>query len=498
VTVRSRIRIAAAWTAWLGATLIPPEVAAQSANAADAARAAVVDHWTSERRAAAIPRDLVVDPRGLGYIRRADGTLLPHGHDVAARAGGAAPKAGPPGPGDTTAPTIANMDPAAGAFIGASYTFKATVTDTGTGVRSVTFYVQKGGGTVQSFAAAKIAGTDVWSVALQGFTDGAWQWWVVAKDGAAKGGNTKTSGSVAFAVDIGGGGGGGGGGSGGNVNDAEWPPGSNGGGVVQQAAGRIYFEMPSNSKRTRWVGYVCSGTVVDDGASDRSIVLTAAHCVYDDTYKAFARKVMFIPDQAGTSGGGTDLNCGNDPLGCWVPSIGVVDVDWTTRKFPDNVAWDYAFYVVKDSGMHQGAAAPSALDAAVEPMSISFAAPAVNAAGTGDFTHALGYSYDSDPQFMYCAEDMTTQGAVNWWLPGCGLTGGSSGGPWVQPMDASAGDGPIISVNSWGYTNQPGMAGPKLSGTSASCVFGMARTTGALGGSWADGNAGVTWSGSCP
>jgi hypothetical protein len=70
---------------------------------------------------------------------------------------------------------------------------------------------------------------------------------------------------------------------------------------------------------------------------------------------------------------------------------------------------------------------------------------------------------------------MTTEGAVNWWLPSCGLSGGSSGGPWGQPL--SNGDGPVISVNSWGYTNSPGMAGPKLSGSSASCVFGVATST---------------------
>ncbi|MEK9719850.1 MAG: hypothetical protein VW257_02110 [Quisquiliibacterium sp.] len=38
-----------------------------------------------------------------------------------------------------------------------------------------------------------------------------------------------------------------------------------------------------------------------------------------------------------------------------------------------------------------------------------------------------------------------------------------------------AGNGPIISVNSWGYTTSPGMAGPKLSGTSASCLFDRAK-----------------------
>jgi len=59
----------------------------------------------------------------------------------------------------------------------------------------------------------------------------------------------------------------------------------------------------------------------------------------------------------------------------------------------------------------------------------------------------------------------------------------------VQPMDTTAGNGPVISVNSWGYTNQAGMAGPKLSGTSASCVFGRAKSSPL--GTFADGEAGV-------
>jgi hypothetical protein len=36
---------------------------------------AVIDYRTAERRAAAVPRDLRVDPRGLGYLRRPDGSL---------------------------------------------------------------------------------------------------------------------------------------------------------------------------------------------------------------------------------------------------------------------------------------------------------------------------------------------------------------------------------------------------------------------------------------
>jgi len=484
-TRSSRVLFQIVTTACLA--LVAAVGAAQGVGKIDPASKAVFGHWTPERRAAAIPRDLVIDPRGYGYLRLRDGTLVPHGHDVAAQASsGTTPNAGPTG--DVTGPSISGMDPSVNATVGSAYTFNATVTDA-SGVKSVTFKVQKSGGTVQSFSATKGA-NNVWSAGLQGFTDGDWMWQVVAKDNAVKGGNTSTTAWVAFKVGTGGGSGGGGD----VVANAEWTA----GGAVQAAAGRLYFEMPANSKRTRWTGYVCSGTVASDGITGRSVILTAAHCVYDDANKSFARNVLFIPDQTDTTGTGTDLNCSNDPMGCWAPAFGVVDVNYTATTFPNNDAWDYAFYVVSDTGAHtagfeQGVS--EALDVATASLALSFSAPAHDATNATDFTTALGYSYSEDPNFMYCAEDMTTiNGTINWWLPSCGLTGGSSGGPWLQPL--SGGSGPIISVNSWGYTNSAGMAGPKFYGTSTSCVFSAAKGLSFASISPGDGNAGAVVS--CP
>ncbi len=462
----------------------------------DPAKARVVEHWTNERRTAAVPRDFVIDSRGLGYLRRPDGSLQPYGHQIIAEnaANSPAPNARPGGGNnDTTFPSISNMNPGDGVIIGASHTFSATVTDN-VEVKSVSFTIQyPDGSTTQTFN-ANAGANDLWTVNLSGFTDDeGWSWWVVAKDTAKKGGNTTTSVIVDFTIDTGGGGGGGGsGGDSDTVANAEWAA----GGAVQTAAGRLYFEMPKNAKRKGpWAGYVCSGTAVTDGVNDRSIILTAAHCVYDDANKAFARNVLFIPNQADTTGSRTDQNCNNDPLGCWVPSFGVVDTDWTTSTFPNNIRWDYAYYVVTVAGAHDGTGAEASLEVAARTLSIDFGPPDYNdnTPGTGsiDFTYGLGYSYNVDPNFMYCADDMTTEGADNWWLPSCELSGGSSGGPWVQPMDIGAGNGPVISVNSWGYVGSPGMAGPKLYGTSAACVLGMAESSPWFAEPPTDGDAGV-------
>jgi hypothetical protein len=466
--------------------------------AMDPKKSKVVGHWTQERMNQAIPRDLVIDPRGLGYLRMPDGSFQPHGHQIAVEQGASRrqPQGKPSGNADTTPPDISNMDPApaSGDTIGTSHTFAATVIDEESGVKSVTFTLRYPDNTTTQSFSANQGSNNVWTVNLQGFSAGDWSWQVTAKDRGSKGGNTKTSNWVGFSV----GSGGGGGDTGDTIINSEWLS----GGAVQTALGRIYFQMPKNSRwNGPWQGYVCSGTVVTDTAGTRrSIILTAAHCVYDDAHKAFARNVLFIPNQAGTldfGGTGTDLNCDNDPLGCWVPSFGVVDTDWTTRVFPNNIEWDYAYYIVNDSSAHTGMGAGDVLDLAAGSLAIQFDLPFYNdgtdGSGSADFTHALGYSYDQDPKLMYCAEDMTTEGAVNWWLPNCDLSGGSSGGTWVQPMNEITGIGPVISVNSWGYTTSSGMAGPKLNNgaSTASCLFDEAETKAFEAVSSADGNEGV-------
>ncbi len=438
-------------------------------------KAQVMKHWTSQRMRQAQPRDFVMDKRGQGYLRKADGSLVPHGHQLQAQKVQPLPNGKPAGgQGDSNGPDISNMNPAVAGEVAASHTFSATVTDV-SGVRSAVFTIQyPNGSTTQEFAASS-AGEDVWSVNLQGFTSGGWSWWVTAKDGTKRGGNASTSPVVTFTVNAGG--------SEppqppapGIITNAQW----SGGGAVQNAAGRIYFEMPANKKwKGPWDGYVCSGTVVSDDTGGRSTILTAAHCAYDDVNGAFARNVLFIPNQAGTTGLATDTNCSNDPMGCWVPSFAVVDENWSLSVFPNNIPWDYAFYVVDDSGAHGGTSTlTDSLETEAGYLVMSFDVPYVNdtvpgeVEGSIDFTHALGYSYSDDPNFMYCAQDMTTEGDVNWWLASCALSGGASGGPWMQPVQG--GNGPVMSVNSWSYTSQPGMAGPKLSGTSAECLFFMA------------------------
>jgi hypothetical protein len=356
----------------------------------------------------------------------------------------------------------------AGETIGSAHTFKATVTDNASGVKSVSFVINSPGGGSQSYAAGSSDGTN-WSISFSGFTDGDdWSWSVVAKDNAPRGGNTTTEGPVNFTVSTGGGGGGGGG-DGTVVTNSPWDKPT---ATVQTAAGRIYFEMPTNSRLTRWAGYVCSGTVATDAATDRSVIITAAHCVYDDAYKSFARNVMFIPNQDATTGAGTDLNCSNDPLGCWAPTFGVVDNDWPPAPSPTTSRGTTA-----TTWFPPRVRTPPALEHHQRE-------PRVGRRIAGDPVRRPDDRYvhlrprllvQRRPELHVLRRGTRHRERVRR-LVACELR--AVGWFVGRPLDAeNAGEGPIISVNSWGYSNSPGMAGPKLAVT-AECLFGVAQTGG--------------------
>ena len=453
----------------------------------------VIDYWTPERMRQAVPRDLVIDEKGNGYLRARDGSLIPYGHtkDIVMNK--------PPSQtGDNEGPVISDMDPAGVTINSASINFSTTVEDP-SGVKSVTFHVVSEDG-LYNWEYSAIQNGTTWYTTIDGFTDGNWVWTAIAKDKTVPKGNISEM-SAQFTVS--------GVGSGGSneappttapepVANAEWViDGDDTGGDIQQAVGRLYFEMPNTenydpSNNDDWDGYVCSATVINDDNTERSVIITAAHCVYDDVYKAFARFALFIPNQDNTSGNGLDGNCGNDPYGCWVTDFGVVDINWTTRTFPNNIPWDYAYYVIINAGSHTSGLLSDifddlALDVAVPAFSVLFDNPV-----SGDLTHALGYPYDYDPDFRYCADYLETVnltlGFGPWreviasrWLDTCNLAGGSSGGLWLQQLDLNYGSrngsGPIMSVNSWGSTKSSGMGGPFLNGTSASCLFGVANSS---------------------
>ena len=120
--------------------------------------------------------------------------------------------------------------------------------------------------------------------------------------------------------------------------------------------------------------------------------------------------------------------------------FGVVDKNWADRTWSSNLYWDYAYYVVDDTDAHQGPVSVNdALDEAVDTLPIDFTSYTLNAYG-----YALGYPYNRDPDFRYCADILGSRFG-GYIMDECNLGGGASGGPWINPFDLQTGSGPIIS-----------------------------------------------------
>ena len=257
---------------------------------------------------------------------------------------------------------------------------------------------------------------------------------------------------------------GGGGGSSTTTLGSSWTA----GGEVLKTTGKVLFAMGGTY-------YVCSASVADDSTSGRSIILTAAHCAYDESAGMFATNWMFVPnyDSAPASLDPSGSFCASTSLGCWTASALVVARGYATAgSFNDQaVVHDYAFAVVGAGGK----SGTAQLDSTVGGHPIQF-----SAVSGGADSYLFGYPaagrYKGN-DLVYCRGplgfDPSTANAT--YRVGCNMTGGSSGGPWFTPF--SAGSGTMMSVNSYGYSGITAMHGPKLNAETQSMFAAAASAT---------------------
>jgi V8-like Glu-specific endopeptidase len=233
---------------------------------------------------------------------------------------------------------------------------------------------------------------------------------------------------------------GGGGGSG-----SSW----NGGGLVLQASGKVYFEMGGGA-------YVCSGSVATDTRSGYSLVLTAAHCAYDETNEAFATNWLFIPNFDGAP----TFTCAQTVHGCWSAQGLVVHEGYATAGGFNTQATihDFAFAIVGPGGKSGSAQ----LDTTVGSFDITF-----SSFSAGTQMYAFGYPAAG----RYKGKDLTYCAGLIFFDPynsnltygmDCNMTGGSSGGPWLSSFSTGTGVGVLSSLNSYGYSGVRAMHGPKF------------------------------------
>lgn len=245
------------------------------------------------------------------------------------------------------------------------------------------------------------------TVSMGGLSEGSWTWWAEDENKVATSKQTFTvevAGSTS-GPDF--------------VEEDEWTY----GGQIQGTAGRIYYS-------SHGVDYACSGTAIYDNKSGRSLVVTAAHCVWDDIDQVWGSNVVFIPNRDATqsteSAESIHRQCAEDICGCWTMSAGFVHKEWKDEAWPARLAYDWGIWVVDDVGSHSGTKCGSdALDKAVDPMKLEIG---VDLSTLDTSVTGLGYSLEHNPDFRHCVDkvdfNQPDTGIDTYWLPSCGLTGG--------------------------------------------------------------------------
>lgn len=168
-------------------------------------------------------------------------------------------------------------------------------------------------------------------------------------------------------------------------------------------------------------GHYCTGSVVNSPKGD--IVVTAAHCVYDSS--GVYTDIAFVPG----------YHDGQDPYGVWIPSAVVVAPQWATSSDPD---YDVAFLVVHEAGS----------SARIQDV-VGGDQLALNAGYSG-LTQVIGYPESTDKPIT-CTNDTAEFSDPSLNTPqmqfSCAnFPGGTSGGPFLQNVDANTGLGTIVGV----------------------------------------------------
>ena len=231
----------------------------------------------------------------------------------------------------------------------------------------------------------------------------------------------------------------------GNTTGSLWPDGK---GTLYRVVGRVLFTMDGGN-------WICSGVAATDARGDISVVVTAAHCAYDQVNKAFATNWMFFPEFDTTP----SYTCDASVYGCWTADRLVVHSGFANQPGFTSTAtlYDWAFAVTAAGGKALGQ-----LDA-LGSFPIAF-----TSYGSGTAVTATGYpaggKYSPGNELVYCSGGLAFDA---WNLNrtyrlSCDMTGGSSGGPWLTSFATSGNTGTLSSLNSYTYNGGASMYGPKF------------------------------------
>ncbi|MFJ3641149.1 trypsin-like serine peptidase [Streptomyces sp. NPDC090108] len=228
-------------------------------------------------------------------------------------------------------------------------------------------------------------------------------------------------------------------------------------------SGKIFFDAPSGTM-------VCSATVVEDpahpGKSD--LIWTAGHCVHAGKKGGWYRNLAFVPSYNNQGMTPEQMKSASReqvaPLGVWWADGAKTSQQWIDKGGEtggDGASYDFAVIHVTPE---QGGTGKSLEETVGGALPVDFDAPAV--AKVQSIT-ASGYPAASpfDGRLLYQCQDKPGRLSVSAPDPtmyriGCTMTGGSSGGGWVET--GADGKPTLVSNTSIGPASSGWLAGPRL------------------------------------
>ncbi|CAF1102994.1 unnamed protein product [Adineta steineri] len=195
------------------------------------------------------------------------------------------------------------------------------------------------------------------------------------------------------------------------------------------AAGRIFFSMNK-------LNYVCSGSCTT--ANNRASIITAGHCVFNNTGKIWAENLVYVPNYHQTAA----------PHGKFVARKMATKQLW---KDKGDYNHDVAIVTVNanDEGtlvQDQAGAFGIVLDAAKAGATNCYGFP-MNI-GSGEYmSNCIGNTRAASILFLSSFKGIQIQ---------CGMGGGASGGPWLRNYNTATKIGHQCSLTSFGHSFAPG------------------------------------------
>ena len=199
------------------------------------------------------------------------------------------------------------------------------------------------------------------------------------------------------------------------------------GGYARPTTGKVFWYLGNNHYG------MCSASVIP--SDNKDLLVTAAHCIFDSSRGGFLvnHQWVFVPG----------YNNGQRPHGTFPARMMTTFNGWTNSK-----DWNYDIgyvHVSQVNGRH--------VQDVVGSQGIGFNF------GRNEMIYSFGYplNLDRGEVMQYCRAQTgphPSDAGYRGQRIECDMTGGSSGGPWLQLFNTGSGIGYVTSVNSFIVSNQ--------------------------------------------